>query len=228
MLNWHVNSTLEWIKEFFSLGLVSVRSGSWGAWVLPNVQWTATAVVNISKLCLRHQAITMQWRQTAQNVRCTYCGRIWSHAIRCQLSKHKPLVAQEMWLSQFPLRACRMNHSPEPHIKLQSAENNNIKWTDSFKRVTWKWSMMVHISPRVSLGFPSAMSSFRILTSLTWNGVKWKISVSKWSVWANEWVFDRIESYSMSLTGQRTKTLHKDTSRNEVVSLCFHIQWWLE
>lgn len=33
---------------------------------------------------------------------------------------------------------------------------------------TWKWRMMVHINPRVSFGFPSAMSSFLMFTSLTW------------------------------------------------------------
>ncbi len=32
---------------------------------------------------------------------------------------------------------------------------------------TWKWRMMVHISPRVSFGFPSAMSSFLMFTSFT-------------------------------------------------------------
>lgn len=32
--------------------------------------------------------------------------------------------------------------------------------------LTWKCSMMVHIKPRVSFGFPSTISSARILTSL--------------------------------------------------------------
>ena len=33
---------------------------------------------------------------------------------------------------------------------------------------TWKWRMMVQIRPSVSLGFPSAMSSFLMFTSLTY------------------------------------------------------------
>lgn len=32
---------------------------------------------------------------------------------------------------------------------------------------TWKCRIIVHINPRISLGFPSAMSSFLMLTSLT-------------------------------------------------------------
>lgn len=34
-------------------------------------------------------------------------------------------------------------------------------------RLTWKCKIMVHINPKVNLGFPSVMSSFRIFTSFT-------------------------------------------------------------
>lgn len=37
----------------------------------------------------------------------------------------------------------------------------------AIKTLTWKCKMIVQINPRVSLGFPSVMSSFRIFTSLT-------------------------------------------------------------
>ena len=40
--------------------------------------------------------------------------------------------------------------------------------TETYLSLTWKCSIMVHINPRVSLGFPSVMSSFRMFTSLTW------------------------------------------------------------
>lgn len=44
-----------------------------------------------------------------------------------------------------------------------------IQWNKTLtEEETWKWRMMVHINPRVSLGFPSAMSSFLMLTNLTW------------------------------------------------------------
>lgn len=39
---------------------------------------------------------------------------------------------------------------------------------------TWKWRMMVQMRPSVSLGFPSVMSSFLMLTSLTWRQVRKK------------------------------------------------------
>lgn len=34
------------------------------------------------------------------------------------------------------------------------------------QHITWKWRIIVHIKPRVSLGLPSTMSSARIFTSL--------------------------------------------------------------
>lgn len=42
---------------------------------------------------------------------------------------------------------------------------------------------MVHINPRISFGFPSAMSSFLMLTSLTWEKEPEVILVRSWHVW---------------------------------------------
>lgn len=53
--------------------------------------------------------------------------------------------------------------------------------------ITWKWRMMVHISPRVSLGFPSAISSFLMLTSLTWKGHGYWV-VSLFALWTAFWI----------------------------------------
>lgn len=51
-----------------------------------------------------------------------------------------------------------------------------IQWNTTLtEEETWKWRMMVHINPRVSLGFPSAMSSFLMLTSLTWKQQWYKL-----------------------------------------------------
>lgn len=46
--------------------------------------------------------------------------------------------------------------------------NCRVLHSDKLLWCTWKWRMMVHIRPRVSFGFPSAISSFLMLTSFTW------------------------------------------------------------